>query len=67
VVIRYAAFGTIGTAGTNSWEENAAGRTGTHEVGHWLNLSHIWGDEQCGYDKVDDTPVALIDNAQCPE
>lgn len=34
------------------------GRTATHEVGHWLNLIHIWGDAQCGTDQVDDTPIA---------
>jgi hypothetical protein len=30
----------------------------THELGHWLNLIHIWGDEvNCdGSDQVDDTP-----------
>ena len=33
------------------------GRTATHEVGHWLNLRHIWGDATCGNDQVADTPV----------
>jgi hypothetical protein len=32
------------------------GRTATHEVGHWLNLRHIWGDTTCGNDLVADTP-----------
>ena len=32
------------------------GRTATHEVGHWLNLRHIWGDTTCGSDLVADTP-----------
>ena len=35
------------------------GRTATHEVGHWLNLFHIWGDDGtgcAGTDQVDDTP-----------
>lgn len=32
------------------------GRTATHEVGHWLNLRHIWGDATCGSDLVSDTP-----------
>lgn len=33
------------------------GRTGTHEVGHYLNLRHIWGDATCGSDLVTDTPT----------
>jgi PKD repeat protein len=35
------------------------GRTVTHEVGHWLNLFHTWGDDggSCsGSDQVNDTP-----------
>lgn len=32
------------------------GRTATHEVGHWMNLRHIWGDATCGNDLVADTP-----------
>jgi hypothetical protein len=33
------------------------GRTATHEVGHWMNLRHIWGDASCGNDQVADTPT----------
>jgi hypothetical protein len=33
------------------------GRTATHEVGHWMNLRHIWGDAACGSDLVSDTPT----------
>ena len=40
VVILNVAFGTTGTA-TAPYN---LGRTTTHEVGHWLNLFHIWGD-----------------------
>jgi hypothetical protein len=35
------------------------GRTATHEIGHWLDLRHIWGDDRgscSGSDLVDDTP-----------
>ncbi|MCP2029035.1 hypothetical protein L1276_004214 [Flavobacterium sp. HSC-32F16] len=38
------------------------GRTGTHEVGHWLNLRHIWGDATCGSDLVADTPTHNEEN-----
>jgi hypothetical protein len=40
VVILNRAFGTTGTA-TAPFN---LGRTTTHEIGHWLNLHHIWGD-----------------------
>lgn len=42
------------------------GRTATHEIGHWLNLRHIWGDKNCGTDYVDDTPTAQKANYGCP-
>ncbi|TGE17777.1 M43 family zinc metalloprotease [Hymenobacter elongatus] len=42
------------------------GRTATHEVGHWLNLRHIWGDASCGNDLVSDTPTQQTSNGGCP-
>jgi hypothetical protein len=55
VVILQSAFGTSGTAAAPF----DLGRTATHEIGHWLNLNHIWGDDGTGCsgtDNVDDTP-----------
>jgi hypothetical protein len=62
VVISYSAFGDIGTVSS----PNDLGRTATHEVGHWLNLRHIWGDNFCGDDFVADTEVAEANNFGCP-
>lgn len=42
------------------------GRTATHEVGHWMNLRHIWGDATCGDDLVGDTPLHNGANYGCP-
>jgi hypothetical protein len=43
------------------------GRTATHEVGHYLNLRHIWGDGNCSADDyVSDTPIAGAPNYGCP-
>lgn len=43
------------------------GRTTTHEIGHWLNLNHIWGDGDCSIDDgVADTPPADRPNYGCP-
>lgn len=63
VVIGYQYFGTIGTA-TAPYN---LGRTATHEVGHWFNLDHIWGDEpNCsGSDNVADTPNQAGENYGC--
>jgi hypothetical protein len=38
---------------------NRFGRTATHEIGHWLNLTHIYaGEKSCdSSDQVDDTPT----------
>src|SRR5262245_18453295 len=54
VVINIQAFGTQGTAQAPFNK----GRTATHEVGHYLNLRHIWGDtpDCSGSDMVADTP-----------
>jgi hypothetical protein len=41
VVIGYRYFGTTGTA-TDPFH---LGRTTTHEVGHYLNLYHVWGGD----------------------
>jgi len=37
-----------------------------HELGHFLNLVHIWGDTQCGNDQVDDTPISRDVNFAWP-
>ena len=62
VVIDDNAFGTTGTV-TAPFNK---GRTATHEVGHWANLRHIWGDATCGSDLVNDTPLHNAANYGCP-
>jgi Pregnancy-associated plasma protein-A/Secretion system C-terminal sorting domain len=42
------------------------GRTATHEIGHWLGLQHIWGDDNCGDDNIDDTPPQYGPTRGCP-
>lgn len=65
VVILNTAFGNEGTAA----KPFNLGRTATHEIGHWLNLRHIWGDtNDCsGSDLVEDTPRALTANTGKPK
>lgn len=62
VVILNTGFGRTGTAAAPF----GLGRTATHEVGHWLNLRHIWGDATCGSDLVGDTPTHNTSNGGCP-
>ncbi len=65
VVIRHSAFGNTGTAAAPF----DLGRTTTHEIGHWLNLRHIWGDDGNGCngdDFVADTPNQASENTGMP-
>lgn len=65
VVIDYVYMG-VGGSGSSPYD---LGRTATHEVGHWLNCYHIWGDDgtSCsGSDSVSDTPNQADENYGCP-
>jgi len=65
VVFDYRYVGTTGTA-TAPYNK---GRTAVHEIGHWLGLYHIWGDDfgSCsGSDNVNDTPNQASEFYTCP-
>lgn len=67
VVVLYTSVGSRTVPGSAS--PYNYGRTATHEVGHWLNLYHIWGDDgtACtGSDNVSDTPNQADENYGCP-
>lgn len=64
VVVLHSSVGSLSVPGSAS--PFNFGRTLTHEVGHWLNLRHIWGDATCGNDQVADTPVHQTSNGGCP-
>ena len=64
VVFLYSSIGSMLQPGTAS--PYNLGRTATHEIGHWLNLRHIWGDSNCGNDLVGDTPIQQTSNYGCP-
>ncbi len=65
VVVNHKCFGTMGTARFPT----DVGRTATHEVGHWLDCFHIWGDDGTlcsGTDHCDDTPNHAGPNRATP-
>jgi hypothetical protein len=68
VVIKYKNFGNIGVL--NPLYNK--GRTTTHEVGHFLNLLHTWGDDEgssdncAGTDLIFDTPNQATAHFGCP-
>jgi len=65
VVCSFRAFGNTGAA----LPPFNKGRTATHEIAHWLNVYHIWGDDagSCnGSDLVGDTPNQGAEHYGCP-
>ena len=67
VVLLYSSIGSMAQPGTAT--PYHLGRTATHEVGHWLNLYHIWGDDgtACtGSDNCSDTPNQAGENYGVP-
>ncbi|MEO6683946.1 MAG: M43 family zinc metalloprotease [Ginsengibacter sp.] len=61
VVLKYNVFGTVGSISS----PYNKGRTATHEIGHWLGLHHLWGNDVCGDDGIDDTPRQQASNTGC--
>ncbi|RZS72600.1 M43 family zinc metalloprotease [Pseudobacter ginsenosidimutans] len=69
VVVHYRAFGR--NSGSTFYDLASGfglGRVATHEVGHWLNLYHIFGpDSGCTNDDFcNDTPIQAVPNGGCP-
>jgi len=75
VVINYDCFGSIAIYPGGTYDPTYnRGRTATHEIGHFLGLRHIWGDnDSCSTDSTDsfkdycpDTPAAKYEHYGCP-
>jgi hypothetical protein len=66
VVIDYEVFGSDDYGPFDLDPDYNKGRTTTHELGHFFGLRHIWGDETCGTDYVDDTPQQRSSTTNCP-
>lgn len=63
IVVNYRYFGSSAYGSRNN-----AGRTATHEIGHFLGLRHIWGDGGCEVDDyVGDTPLQGSETQGCPD
>ena len=68
MVISSEAFATTTNCGNlQSHAPLNLGRTLTHEMGHYLNLDHVWGEGGCRQDDlVDDTPNQADPTYGCP-
>lgn len=76
VVLTHYVVGNRKDCDTCWWAPMAKGEIAVHEVGHWLGLLHIWGDDciwfktgrECfGSDDVDDTPNQSCPTRGCPD
>ncbi len=61
IVLSFLAVNNLNDGGSYSM-----GRTAVHEIGHWLGLFHLWGDSDCGDDKIADTPKQTTYTPGCP-
>ena len=74
VILNYRAWGKRSTGFEPYISGCDKGRTLTHELGHYFNLEHIWGDDNgacpgdAGYtdDGINDTPIQGAENYGCP-
>jgi pregnancy-associated plasma protein-A/type IX secretion system substrate protein/CARDB protein len=66
--INFRAFSSINPTGSTLIPSYNNGRTTVHEIGHFFNLVHIWGDASgCGTDDgVADTPLQDDETFGCP-
>ncbi|MES1223630.1 MAG: zinc metalloprotease, partial [Bacteroidota bacterium] len=63
VVIEYRSI-----PGSTALPQYNGGKTLTHEIGHYFNLYHIWGDDNgacTGTDYIDDTPNQANSSSAC--
>jgi len=70
IIVDRRAFGDFATLGVGAPDQNRNyGRTAAHEIGHWLDLYHLWGSggtgDCSGDDEVGDTPPQKSDHAMC--
>jgi hypothetical protein len=74
IILNYRAWGKRSTGFEPFISGCDKGRTLTHELGHYFNLEHIWGDDNgacpgdAGYsdDGINDTPIQKDENYGCP-
>ncbi|PZQ86748.1 MAG: hypothetical protein DI548_06620, partial [Flavobacterium johnsoniae] len=75
VIIDWRAFGSSDYVSGSYFSGIDKGRTTTHEIGHFLGLRHIWGDNSsCDMDAIDssndycpDTPAARAAHYDCTQ
>ena len=71
IVVSPRHFGNIGTAADTDGHD--LGLTAVHELGHYFNLIHIWGEKICDQsdcadtDEVNDTPNQSTCQFGCPD
>lgn len=69
IILAYNVFGSDDFGDFDLEPAYNKGRSATHEMGHFLGLRHIWGDnEECGAtDYVADTPAQSVETIGCPD